>query len=298
MKRYFIFLSICLYFWCAKNASAFDINGEVWLISGITTNIILKEKLQVAEHLARRKEFLSAENQLSNILEEYFLDNFIYEGEPFNLTVAGAKLWYKSLASAHKDASVIKDADKLLKQFEKEAKDLAWPSYKYLFHRKRDYYFIKKDYENVLKTQKDLILYDVFDSWAIDSYLEYLKTFSLDDNTASFFSEIKKRGGKINSKMEIALLEISFKNKIDNVWEQLFEWFENNRQKDFETIKQGLSLAAANLKSDDIETAKIYYIVLTDLALGQIAIEENLPNIAYILNERQKLKTLIPECAE
>ncbi len=87
MKRYFMFLSICLYFWCAKNASAFDSNGEVWLISEITTNIILKEKLQVAEHLARRKEFLSVENQLSNILEEYFLDNFIYEGEPYTISL-------------------------------------------------------------------------------------------------------------------------------------------------------------------------------------------------------------------
>jgi len=59
-----------------------------------------------------------------------------------------------------------------------------------------------------------------------------------------------------------------------------------------------MAIVSKNLNARDIEVAKEYYLTLTNLALGQVANEENMPKIAYILNERQKVKTLVPKVAE
>ena len=297
--RFFIsLLLLALAFGGASNLLAFEIKGDVWVLSELTTNQVLKVKLIEAEYCASNKNYAEAAEKLANVLDEYAADKFVFEGEPFSLILSGTILWYKAKNSAFKDQAIVDEAGKLLKQYKSKAEGKAWPSYKYLFHRQRDYYFVKKDYDNVLKIQKGLILYDVLDNWAIDSYLEYMGKFSLVDDTEAFFAEIEKKGGKINPKMRLLLISKAFENNDKDAWKKIFAWFDKNRQLDLESLKQGMAIVSSNLKSKDLEIAKEYYLTLTDLALGQVASEENMPKIAYILNERQKLVTLVPKAKE
>ena len=291
-----IFLALA--FCGAGNIFAFEIKGDVWVLSELTTNRVLKGKLVDAEYCASNKKYDEAVEKLTAVLDEYEADKFVFEAEPFSLILSGTILWYKAKNSAFKDPAIVDEAGKVLKQYKSEAEGKAWPSYKYLFHRQRDYYFIKKDYENVLKIQKALIMYDVLDNWAFDSYIEYLKNFSLKDDTESFFAEVVKKGGKINPKMHLLLLGKAFENKDEDAWKKIFAWFDENRQIDFETLKQGMAIVSNNLNAKDLEIAKEYYLTLTNLALGQVANEENMPKIAYVLNERQKIKTLVPNVSE
>lgn len=297
-NKFFVVFSLLIGVLLTNTSNAFDIRGDVWVLSDITTNSVLKGKLKEAEFFASNKEFLEAEGSLQNVCDEYALDNFVFEGEPFNLIVNGARLWYKSRAGSFKDPSVVKEAEKLLRDYSKEAEGKAWVNYKYLYHRIRDYYLVKKEYDNGLKVQKELILYDVKDNWTVDSYLEYLRNYSLKDDSKAFFSEIEKRGGKINPRMKILLIGNSIKDGEEGAWHNLFAWFNENRKTDLETLKQGMEIVTKYIDSKNLDIAKEYYITLTNLALGQVATEENMPKIAYFLNERQKLKTLIPQVAE
>lgn len=291
-----IFLALA--FCGARNLFAFDIKGDVWVLSELTTNQVLKGKLFEAEYCASNKNYSEAAEKLANVLEEYAADKFVFEAEPFSLILKGTILWYKAKSSAFKDPEIVSEAGKVLKQYKAGAEGKSWPSYKYLYHRQRDYYFIKKDYENVLKVQKELIIYDVLDNWAFDSYIEYLRNYSLKDDTVAFFAEIEKKGGKINPKMRLLLLANAFEKKEKDAWNKIFTWFDENRQIDLDTLKQGMEIVSKNLNARDIEVAKEYYLTLTNLALGQVANEENMPKIAYILNERQKIKTLVPNVSE
>lgn len=297
-NKFFIAFFLLIGVLLTNTSNAFDIRGDVWVLSDITTNAVLKGKLKEAEFFASNKEFLEAAGSLQNVCDEYALDNFVFEGEPFNLIVNGARLWYKSRAGSFKDQSIVKEAEKLLRDYSKEAEGKAWVNYKYLYHRIRDYHLVKKEYDNVLRIQKELILYDVKDNWTVDSYLEYLRNYSLKDDSKAFFSEIEKRGGKINPRMKVLLIGNSIKDGEEGAWACLFAWFNENRKTDLETLKQGMEIVTKYIDSKNLDIAREYYITLTNLALGQVATEENMPKIAYFLNERQKLKTLIPQVAE
>lgn len=288
-------LCVCL---LTNTAKAFDIRGDVWALSDVTTNAVLKQKLKEAEFYASNKEFLEAAGCMQNVCDEYALDNFVFEGEPFNLMANGARLWYQSCAGSFKDLSVVKEAEKLIKDYAKEAEGKAWTDYKRLYHRIRDYCHVKKDYAKVLKVQKELILYDVNDNWSVDSYLEYLRNYSLKDDTKAFFSEIEKKGGTLNPRMKLRLIGDSIENGEEGAWKNLFAWFDENRKTDLETLKQGMEIVTRYIDAKNTDVAKEYYITLTNLALGQVATEGNMPKIAYFLNERQKLKTLVPSAAE
>lgn len=291
---------LLLYFLLAFSlwSLAFEINGNVWLLSSVTTNAVLKDKLKEAEFAARKNEFSEAAATLRKIEEEYAADNFVAEGEPFNLMIAGAALWYQSKAASFKDFSVVKEATRLLAKYAKEAEGLAWNNYKYLYHRKRDYYYCKKDFEKVLEVQKELILYDVNDTWAMDSYCEYITKHDLEDDSATFFSEVEKRGGKISARMQLQLLRQNFISGDDAAWKKLLTWFDKNRQADFETLKQGVTLASKYLDASDKKTVAEYVLALTNCVLGQPADDAHMPIIAYLLNERQKVKTLVAEAGK
>ena len=287
-------LTYALIFSSALVCKAFEIKGDVWVLSEVVTNSVLKEKLKEAEFYALNKNAYEAASSLKTISKD-FPNVKTAEGEPLELVIEGARLWYKAKASSFKDQKIVAEAEKLLNAYAKKADDKSWNSYKYLFHRIRDYYFNKKDYENVLKIQKELVLYDVLDNWAIDSYLEYLKTFSLTDNTEEFFKEIVNKGGKMSPKMELQLIKLSLKNKEKDSWQALLTWFDNNRRAEMGVLREAIDIASLNLDSSNTAMIKTYYITLTNVILAQVANEENMPKIAELLNERQKIKTICPE---
>lgn len=289
-----LLLTFALLFASNLVCQAFEIKGDVWVLSEVVTNSVLKEKLKEAEFYALNRNPSEAASSLKTISKD-FPNIKTTEGEPLELATEGAKLWYKAKSSSFKDQEIVSEAEKLLKIYAKKAEDKSWNSYKYLFHRIRDYYFNKKDYENVLKIQKELVLYDVLDNWAIDSYLEYLKSFSLTDDTENFFKEIVKRGGKISPKMELQLIKLSLKNKEKDSWKTLLIWFDNNRRAEIGILREAIDIASLNLDASNHDMVKTYYVTLTNVILAQVANEENMPKIAELLNERQKIKTVCPE---
>lgn len=289
-----LLLTSTLLFASTLVCQAFEIKGDVWVLSEVVTNSVLKEKLKEAEFYALNRNPSEAASSLKTISKD-FSNVKTAEGEPLELAIEGARLWYKAKASSFKDREIVTEAEKLLSAYAKKAEDKSWNSYKYLFHRIRDYYFNKKDYENVLNTQKRLVLYDVLDNWAIDSYLEYLKSFSLTDNTEEFFKEIVKKGGKMSPKMELQLIKLSLKSKEKNSWIKLLTWFDNNRRAEIGILREAIDIASLNLDASNPAMIKTYYITLTNVILAQVANEENMPKIAELLNERQKIKTICPE---
>ena len=77
-NKFFIAFFLLIGVLLTNTSNAFDIRGDVWVLSDITTNAVLKGKLKEAEFFASNKEFLEAAGSLQNVCDEYALDNFVF----------------------------------------------------------------------------------------------------------------------------------------------------------------------------------------------------------------------------
>lgn len=217
--------------------------------------------------------------------------------EPASLVLDSAELWYRSLFRGKKDIKNLKDAERLIKKFDKTAENKNYQSYKLLFHRIRDYYHCTGDYANKMAVQRRMIYYDPKDPEQWDSYLEYCRTYpSLNEDCESFVKGLlKEKGIAISPAMDLAILDSRFRKGDKTAFNCILLWLEKNRTTDKDTLKYAFSIIGQILDSRDNTMIKDYYFVLTNLALAQKTDSENAITLALILSEREKIKNVMQE---
>lgn len=292
MKNFLItaFTLICL------DVSAFTVNRMIWQISDCVTNAYLYDQLSSAERHAKFNELNEAAEilealQNEKVASEYLLPN----GEPLDLVLSSAILWYKAEQIKNVDPEIAENARKLIGKWAEKAKGRQWQSYKFLFHRIRSYYIAIKNPKGRIETQKEMILYDPFDEEQIKSLDEYCVRFpeSIGD-LKTFLEQFKKAGGILSPRLELTLITLSDKSseeKLDNV----ITWLGLRKNAELEIIQLGVEYAIGLISVENSSGVKKLYDSLSDLALWQPANEERMPIVALLLNERAKIKAIAPD---
>lgn len=290
-------LAIVLYAaFAATTVFAFTVNRMTWQISDTVTNAYLYEKLAKAEQRAKINDLKGAVMLIDDLKDDAAAKDYVStDGEPLELVLASASLWYRAEDVKNSDPELVKEARQNLNIWAEKAKDKQWKSYKYLFHRIRAYHVTQKNQRGRIETQKEMILYDPFDQEQLKSFEEYCDRFpeSVGDMN-SFLSKFKEKGGAMTPKFALTLITLSGKTREEKL-KELSAWLKEHKSSDLETLKLGIEFGMGEVSVEEPQTVRKMYDLLTNLALWQPADEERMPIIAMILNERAKVETIAPE---
>lgn len=286
---------LCFVF-AATTVFAFTVNRMTWQISDTVTNAYLYEKLAKAEQRAKINDLKGAATLIDDLKDDAAAKDYVStDGEPLELVLASASLWYRAEDVKNSDPELVKEARQNLNIWAEKAKDKQWKSYKYLFHRIRAYHVTQKNQRGRIETQKEMILYDPFDQEQLKSFEEYCDRFpeSVGDLNA-FLAKFKEKGGAMTPKFALTLITLSGKTREEKL-KELSAWLKEHKSSDLETLKLGIEFGMGEVSVEEPQTVRKMYDLLTNLALWQPADEERMPIIAMILNERAKVETIAPE---
>lgn len=297
MKKYtLVFVALISLFTYSPASFGFTVNRMVWQLSDEVTNVYLYEKLIDAENHAKLNELSEAANILENLRNEKLsLRYILQDGEPLDLVLSSAILWYRAEKIKNIDPEIVKSARFLIDKWAKAAEGKRWKSFKFLFHRIRSYYVAIKNPKGRIEAQKEMMLYDPFDEEQVRSFDEYCTRFpeSVGD-IKKFLEMFKAKGGILTPKLELTLISLS-ELKQNDKFDAVIDWLKTRKNADMDTLKIGIE-ALLNLTSvENPESIKKTYNILTDLALWQPATEERMPVVALILNERAKIEAISPD---
>lgn len=293
-------LAIVLYAsFAATTVLAFTVNRMTWQISDTVTNAYLYEKLAKAEQRAKINDLKGAATLIDDLKDDAAAKDYVSsDGEPLELVLASASLWYRAEDVKNSDPELVKEARHNLNLWAEKAKDKQWKSYKYLFHRIRAYHVTQKNQRGRIETQKEMILYDPFDQEQLKSFEEYCDRFpeSVGDLNA-FLAKFKEKGGAMTPKFALTLITLSGKTREEKL-QELSAWLKEHKSSDLETLKLGIEFGMGEVSVEEPQTVRKMYDLLTNLALWQPADEERMPIIAMILNERAKVEAIAPEAVK
>ncbi len=293
-------LAIVLYFvFAATTVLAFTVNRMTWQISDTVTNAYLYEKLAKAEQCAKINDLKGAATLIDDLKDDAAAKDYVStDGEPLELVLASASLWYRAEDVKNSDPELVKEARQNLNLWAEKAKGKQWKSYKYLFHRIRAYHVTQKNQRGRIETQKEMILYDPFDQEQLKSFEEYCDRFpeSAGDLNA-FLAKFKEKGGAMTPKFALTLITLSGKTREEKL-KELSAWLKEHKSSDLETLKLGIEFGMGEVSVEEPQTVRKMYDFLTNLALWQPADEERMPIIAMILNERAKVEAIAPEAVK
>lgn len=271
---------------------------KIWMLSNsedIITNESLCQVLKKAEAYAENDKYEAAAQMMDEAKKSLNTHETIAD-EPGMLVLDSAELWYKCLSKGKKDKRNVSKAEILINKYSKVAENKAFQSYKFLFHRIRDFYHCTGDYAGKMAVQKRMINYDPKDPEQWDSYFEYCRTYpGLNEDTEAFINELKGKGIITTPPMELSLLYSRFKKGDKNVFGDIFIWLDNNRMIDPDNLKFAFSLIDQILDAKDHAMVKDYYYTLTNMALGQKIEGEHALGLVLILGERDKIKNVMED---
>lgn len=271
---------------------------KVWMLSNsedIITNEPLCQALRKAEVYAENDKYETAA-QLINDAKKCLNSHETIADEPSMLVLDSAELWYKCLSKGKKDKRNVSKAEILINKYSKVAENKAFQSYKFLFHRIRDFYHCTGDYAGKMAVQKRMINYDPKDPEQWDSYFEYCRSYPmLKEDAEAFIKELKGKGIITTPPMELSLLYSRFKKGDKNVFGDILIWLDNNRMLDPDNLKFAFSLIDQILDAKDHAMVKDYYYTLTNMALGQKIEGEHALGLVLILGERDKIKNVMED---
>lgn len=286
---------VLLLFACV-NANAFRIKGTVWFLSETVTNASIYISLYNAEEAAKSGDNLKAAKILDGVSTNEFIKEYITtDTEPLLLALTSASLWYRAEYAKNKDIKILEEAEEAIGKWAEESKGKRWESYKKLYHRIRAYYIRNCDFKNLFKTQKRMILYDVFDKTQLDSLESYFEKYpEYIDEMTDFITEFKKRGGTLTPSLELALItEANISD--DDKFKAIISWLKDHHNASLEDIQKGVNKGSIFLSVKDPDKVRIFHDTLTDLALWQPGSDDRMPVIAYLINERSKIEAILPE---
>lgn len=271
---------------------------KIWELSkseDIINNESLNNLLKKAEVYAENDKYEMAAQMISDA-KDCLNDQKTIADEPALLVLDSAELWYKCLFKGKKDRKNKDKAESLISKYSKTAEGKAFQSYKFLFHRVRDFYHCTGDYNNKMLVQKRMINYDPKDPEQWDSYFEYCRTYPmLNEDSELFIKELKGKGVITTPPMELALLYSRSKKGDKLVFKDILIWLDKNRTIDSDNLKFAFSLIDQALDAKDHAMVKDYYYTLTNMALGQKIDGEHALGLALILGERDKIKNVMED---
>ena len=280
-------------FLISLNAKAFIINNGVWHLSEIVTNNILYSSLLEVEDEARQGHLEKASSLINKIRNNEIASNyFTLEGEPLLLTLDSANLWYRCEAMQNKNDTILKEIRSKLDEWSSVAKNKRWKSYKYLFHRLRAYYVANRFNKERIDIQKEMIYYDPNDYSQIDSLIDYFYKFpECIGDLNVFMKKFKEIGGIVTPRLELFIVSHSDSSNSEKL-NSIISWLYDNRNASLEMLQEGVNAAMQLVTCKDESTINDMFDILTDLAIWQPGNDERIPVIAFLLNERTKLKTI------
>lgn len=277
----------------AGQCLAFVVNKGIWQLSETVTNAVLYERLSQVEAAAGKDNSTMAEQKLQQLLDEGLAGGYVSDdGEPLELSVRSAMLWYRAERLGNNSPEVVKEARSAIDSWRERARGRQWKSYKYLYHRIRAFYVVQKDQSGRIETQKEMMLYDPFDVEQVKSLEEYCIRFPEQvGDMPEFIAKFKKAGGTLTSSFELTLITSSSKSAEEKL-EEVLNWLKRERDGDLDTLKAGVQCALRLTSMENGDSVRKLYVFLSDLALWQPANEERLAVIAFLLNERGKIRAV------
>lgn len=294
MKKLFLALLISMFVFPGF-CSVIVISDGIWKVAEkMSQDDFLAGQLHEIESLAINGKTLEAAKLCENLREDIRADDvYMDDGEYLPMVLDSMALYYYSQGDVA-NPEIPDRAEKLIAKYTKIAEGKAYSAYKYLYHRIRYFYYVRKEYSKMISAQKAMILYDPFDWGQILVLLDYVDKYPEDCGSLEKFVEaFKERGGIVDNEFELSLI-LNSRDKQPQKLSKACQWILKNRLADSAVILRGLPRITAVISSRDKESLLNYYYTLTDLALQQPATEDRLVVFAAALNERQKIETAAP----
>ena len=281
---------VALFLWglvLATNVAAYETERyeEIVLLSKISA---IQAELLKAEDEARDRNFLQAADILEQLQNDEKAAGLVTsEGEPVQLSLAGTEIWYRLLAGK-KDDYLADKAQKYLKVFKDAADGKKFPGYEYLIIGLRDCAREKRDWNEVLKIQKQLLVYNPNRPGELEFYLLLCaRNPKVKEDQEKFLKQIYENFPPL------AELAIDYQHYIagdKKAFGKVAEWFLKYFAGDEETIKTAIEYIKAGLIGNDVVALRDYCLALTSATIRTADEKVRL----ILLDERSKIMGASP----
>ncbi len=192
------------------------------------------------------------------------------------------------------------ECQKVLEKYKDQAKGKNWNEYMMIYEHLMRHYRVNKNKEMVLKTYDEAVNYNLWHNntcYYID-YLIQIAPNPIDEKTISkievLMEKYKQTAGKLSSGMAHRKLFLK-KRMGEDVFDDAIEFLKTYPNTVFGEIRSVIIIARDAISFDKPEQIKQYYNALIVLAIKQSGTKENFATIAFLVNEKKKLETIMPE---
>ncbi len=253
------------------------------------------------EHIAAAETYLAvlalknpeAQKELEEIKEPF--------DYPYSLTLHYERLNCLQKARKQRTEAFKVECEKVLEKFNDQAEGKNWFVYIMVHNHLLCHYRINKNKEMIIKTLKEGA-----ERWPLShfagQYIDYLVLISPElvlTNTIVVIERILQKhkeanNNKISYGMALCKLRLLKKNG-DNLFNAALNYLKKYPNSPFEGLKIAITYARDAINPEKPEQIKRYHRALTAVGIKQPSDKAHMPTIAFIVNEKKKIETIMPE---
>ena len=275
--------------------------GTVWYTTEDVNSPALVEKMGRVESLGRARKYQEAASALGELLAitnadaRAELDQPNAHDGPLDLQLMIERCRYLEMCGEHGQSAELCRA--LEQKYAEAAAGKQWESYARSFlYRDHTVQGWWKSPAALALIEQALDHYPTY-SWAMGDYLQISynlrETRGLAD-ARSRFAAYESAGGARNAKIDLNYLKILAADGAD-AFARAMAFLDEYPDTGEKFLLEAIDIARANINPEQPAQIREFYDALTTLALRQPGDEAHIKTVATILNEKQKLETIMPE---
>jgi hypothetical protein len=275
--------------------------GTVWYTAEDVNHPVLVEKMATVEALGRERKYLAAANALGELLAttneaaRAELDQSNAHDGPLDLQLTIERCRYLGMCGEHGQSAELCRA--LEAKYTHAAAGKQWESYARSFiYRAHVVPGWWKSPAALALIEQALDHYPTY-AWAMGDYVQVSYNLRETKGLAaarSRFAAYESAGGEHSAKIDLNYLKILAADGADPFTRAL-DFLDQYPDTTEKFLLEAIDIARANINPEQPEQIRQFYNALTALALRQPGDEQHIKTVATILNEKQKLETIMPE---
>ena len=278
--------------------------GTVWYTSQDVNNPFLVQKMCTVETLGRARKYREAADALGDLLAttntdaRAELDRPNAHDGPLDLQLTVERCRYLALCGEHVQAARL--CSDLETKYAEAAAGKEWESYARSFlYRAHVVPAWWKSPVALTLVERALDHYPTY-SWAMGDYMQVSynlrETRGLAD-ARSRYAAYEAAGGERSAKADLNYLKMLAADGADP-FPRALDFLDRYPDTSEAPLLEVIDIARVNINPEQPEQIRAFYDALTTLALRQAGGEQNISVVAHILNEKEKLQTIVPELSK
>ncbi|MCK5853248.1 hypothetical protein KAH27_09505 [bacterium] len=269
------------------------------------SNTVAQAELLFAnqEFLDAARAYLTAINLTNAVAQEELAEVKFPDVCPYVLRLHFERLESLTGAQEHSSEAFGVECRAILDKYKSLAEGKSWILFNQLYGHLVNHYRITYNSEMLLKTLEEAANFDPLSHIRCE-YINYLiasSTKPMDAATVSginkLIDEHKEAYGKLSSGIALCKLRLVEATGGD-VFNEALDYLKIYPDTIFGEIRETILILRNSIDPDKPEQIRSYYQALTVIAVKQPSDAAHFQAIAFILNEKKKLETILPELKE